>query len=240
MRQTVTGRFRSWDDARHAQDVLLHQGFAMSDIELPAHVPGVLAGIERLVTSFFAADHREGGASHAAGERVLLAIHVADDAHAELACATLGAEHAVEVAMRTDPRSWATPEASPTREHSALDELGLADLATAVWRRTMTPPHAEQDAPHQPGPAAGATEAGPPAGTAESPAPGALAAASAPGAGAVMGQPVGQPVDHPASRAVEVPGAPVATQPAKDVAPQIPDEFLEYEDDTPAHHRTLH
>ncbi|MFP6561289.1 hypothetical protein WJ542_23725 [Paraburkholderia sp. B3] len=154
MRQTVTGRFRTWDDARHAQDVLLHQGFAAGDIELPAHAPGVLAGIERLMASFFATEHRVGGAPHTLDDKVLLAVHVMDDAHAELACATLGAEHAVEVAIRTDPWSWATPDESPARERSALDELGLADLATAVWRRTMTQPSPEHDAPRQPAPRA--------------------------------------------------------------------------------------
>jgi hypothetical protein len=239
MRQTVTGRFRTWDDARHAQDVLLNQGFAAGDIELPAHTPGVLAGLERLVASFFATAHRAregvgervGSAPHAPGDMVLLAVHVTDDAHAELACATLGAEHAVEVAMRHDAWHWAMPDDTATRERSALDELGLAELATAVWRRTMTQPqadHAPEHAPQGPGPAGGAASSGQPAGAGESAESAVLAAASAPGAGAIMGH------------AVEVPGAPVATQPAKDVAPQIPDEFLEYEDDTPAHHRTLH
>lgn len=233
MKQTVTGRFRTWDDARHAQDALLQLGFTAGDIELPAHAPGVRAGIERLVASFFATDRHAGSMPHAPGDMVLLAVHVSDDAHAELASATLGAAHAVEVAMRSDPWSWAMPEDKATREHSALEELGLADLATAVWRRTITQPQSAQPAqsthaPHQQGPAAAATEPGQPAAAPESAEAAALAAASAPGAGAVMG------------RAVEVPGAPVATQPARDVAPQIPDEFLEYEDDTPAHHRTLH
>jgi hypothetical protein len=63
-----------------------------------------------------------------------------------------------------------------------------------------------------------------------------LTSASAPGAGAVMG-----------AHHVDVPAAPEATRPAAGVAPQIPDEFLEYEEDIPAHHkdvpgqtRTLH
>jgi len=39
---------------------------------------------------------------------------------------------------------------------------------------------------------------------------------------------------------IEVAGAPEAIRPAENAAPLIPDEFLEYEDDTPLHPRTLH
>jgi hypothetical protein len=238
MRQTVTGRFRTWEDARHAQDVLMHNGFAAGDIEFPAHAPGVLAGIDRIVASFLATDLRGGGtrgpgaAPSAPGDTVLLAVHVLDDEHASLARATLDAEHALEIGTRNTPWSWAPHDDGETREHSAIDELGLATLAAAVRRRATaiahSAPHsAPQSATQSTARAGAANPAGQPAETTEAVAT-VLASASAPGAGAVMG-------GH-----VEVPSAPVATQPAKDAAPQIPDEFLEYEDDTPAHHRTLH
>ena len=232
MRQTVTGRFKTWNDAVHAQDALILKGFAASDIELPAHSPSVLAGIERLVTSFFASDPAARGthdAEHepmAPGDMVLVGVHVADKDHATLARDTLRAEHAVDVAMRGAGWAWATSDAPGVREHSALDELGLAGLADAVRRLG-----AAASSPAQTAQPEKAASTGPGSGTGN---PGndaeatVLTSASAPGAGAVMGH-------H-----VDVPGAPEATRPARDAAPQIPDEFLEYEDDTPAHHRTLH
>jgi hypothetical protein len=244
MRQTVTGRFKTWDDARHAQDVLMAKGFAAGDIELPAHTQGVLAGLERLMASFFAADPLAGGTGTgpaeasplAPGDTVLLAVHVADDGHAEFARATLAEARAIEVTTRGDPWNWATRDDAATRERSAIDELGLADLATAVRRRAAAASSATGTAQARKAAAnaqaeAAAHAARAAAATAESSQrhrSDAVASASAPGAGAVM------------SRGVEVPAAPEATQPAKGAAPQIPDEFLEYEDDTPAHHRTLH
>lgn len=236
MRQTVTGRFRTWDDARHAQDVLMLQGFAADDIELPAHASGVLAGIERLVSSFFAssdpytAGTGEPGAAPSAaapGDAVVLAVHVSDDAHADRVRATLSAERALDIATRGDAWNWPSHDDAGARERSAIDELGLGDLAAAVRRRaTSGPSSATADEASVRRSAVGPIEGagtGQPASTSA-----AVASASAPGAGAVMGN------------RVEVPGAPEATRPAKDAAPQIPDEFLEYEDDTPAHHRTLH
>ncbi|MBV8261844.1 MAG: hypothetical protein JO239_13080, partial [Paraburkholderia sp.] len=55
MKHIVTGVFQTYDEARHAQAALLQRGFAASDIDLPARTEGVLAGIERLVGSFFSA-----------------------------------------------------------------------------------------------------------------------------------------------------------------------------------------
>lgn len=217
MRQIVTGRFRTWEAARHAQDALMLKGFAASDIELPVQGHGVRAGIERLVASFFATDPRAGGtrdagpAPMARGDTVLLGVHVSEDAQADLAGNTMREAHALEIATRGAAWTWPMHHEDGTREHSALDELGLAGLAGAVRRGAVA---AQPATPAStPGKEADAT---------------ALAAASVPGAGAVLGS-------H-----VEVPGAPEAMRPAQDAAPQIPDEFLEYEDDTPAHHRTLH
>ncbi|WP_322011668.1 hypothetical protein [Paraburkholderia sp. J12] len=230
MKQTVTGRFKTWDDARHAQDALMLMGFAAGDIELPAQTQGVLAGLERLVASFFAADPLAGGTGSgpaeasplAPGDTVLLAVHVMDDARAELARATFVEARAIDVTNRGDPWNWATRDNATTREHSAIDELGLADLATAVRRRAAASSATTGATREAPAPTATTAE------SSQRHRSDVVASASAPGAGAVM------------SRGVEVPAAPEATQPAKGAAPQIPDEFLEYEDDTPAHHRTLH
>jgi hypothetical protein len=243
MRQTVTGRFKTWEDAWHAQDVLMLNGFAAADIELPAQTPGMLAGIERIMGGFFTADPLTGGApgtgpaTYAPGDTVLLAVHVLDDDHASLARATLDSENALEIGTRNTPWNWAMHDDDAPREHSAIDELGLAHLAAVVRRRATAVAHAAtQAATHAATQAAGhaadrparASEAKPAAAPEATATATVLASASAPGAGAVTG-------GH-----VEVPGAPVATQPSRDAAPQIPDEFLEYEDDTPAHHRTLH
>ncbi|RQH03901.1 hypothetical protein [Paraburkholderia dinghuensis] len=228
MRQTVTGRFKTWNDAVHAQDVLMLKGFAAGDIELPAHSSSVLAGIERLIGSFFANDplarggHDAEHAPMAPGDMVLVGVHVADEDHAELARDTLRDEHAIDIATRGPGWAWATQDTPVAREHSALEELGLAGLANAVRQRVAA---ASSPTPAAERKTADLSGSGNPGNEAEATV---LTAASAPGAGAVMGH-------H-----VDVPGAPEATRPAKDAAPQIPDEFLEYEDDTPAHHRTLH
>lgn len=228
MRQIVTGRFRTWEAARHAQDALMLKGFAASDIELPVQGHGVRAGIERLVASFFATDPRAGGtrdagpAPMARGDTVLLGVHVSEDAQADLAGNTMREAHALEIATRGAAWTWPMHHEDGTREHSALDELGLAGLAGAVRRGAVA---AEAAATRRDVAAQPAAPASTPGKEADATA---LAAASVPGAGAVLGS-------H-----VEVPGAPEAMRPAQDAAPQIPDEFLEYEDDTPAHHRTLH
>jgi hypothetical protein len=232
MKQTVTGLFKTYDEARHAQAALLQRGFAASDIDLPAHTDGVLAGIERLVTSFFSTTgdvrrttESQVGLTPPPDEAVRIGVHVNDEAHADLACTTLREEHAMEVALRGSPWAWPAADRPVAREHSALDELGLADIADAMRRRTAqtgTAPEPSQE-PAAVRPTTEAEET-------------VLTSASAPGAGAVMG-----------AHHVDVPAAPEATRPAAGVAPQIPDEFLEYEEDIPAHHkdvpgqtRTLH
>jgi hypothetical protein len=246
MKQTVTARFNTWDEALHAQTALVMNGFAAGDIELPVQTPSVLAGIERLVASFFTSDLRRSTTvepERAPGEPVVLGVHVDDAAHAALAEATLLQEHAVDVAVRDEGSgawAWGPDASSGTREHSLIDELGLTGLADAMRRHAATPPAAvspvSPTSPASPTSPITAAEREPLA-TPGAVAPGneaeatVLTSASAPGAGAVMGH----HVEH-----VETPSAPEAVQPAKDAAPQIPDEFLEYEDDTPVHRRTLH
>lgn len=239
MKQTVTGLFETYDQARHAQDALLQCGFPASDIELPVHESGVLAGIERLVASFFSTTGDVRANTGAAPEpvapagNVLIGVRVADEAHADLACNTLRGEHALEVAVRGGNWAWpATDTADPVaREHSALDELGLANLAEAMRRRVVQP---EQDEAKDVQPGAADESANASTGAAAQPSrpmneaeATVLASASAPGAGAVMGTAAGAHVD--------VPAAPQATQPAGAAAPRIPDEFIEYEEDSHDH-----
>jgi hypothetical protein len=226
MKQTVTGVFKTHDEARHAQDRLLQRGFAAGDIDLPAHTEGVLAGIERLVTSFFSTTgdvrrtaESQSGITPPPGEAVRIGVHVSDEAHADLACATLREEHAMEVALRGSPWAWPATARPIAREHSALDELGLSEFAEAMRRRGAQKQRDEPvwkatpDATTRPTSEAEVTV---------------LTSASAPGAGAVMG-----------AHYVDVPASPEATHPAADVAPPIPDEFLEYEEDTPEHHKDM-
>lgn len=247
MKQTVTGLFKTYDEARHAQAALLQRGFAASDIELPANNEGVLAGIERLVTSFFSTTgdvrqttaEQQGEPTPPPGETVRIGVHVVDEVHAELAAETLREEHALEVARRGTPWAWPAAGAAGAtvsgvsgvpaeqREHSALDELGLGDLADAVRRRAAASQAASASSSTVNETAA--TGAPPvvdtlnpvdPIGEAEA---SVLTAASAPGAGAVMGVPRVEP--H-----VDVPAAPDATRPTPGAAPQIPNEFLENEE----------
>ncbi|MFX1764544.1 hypothetical protein PWP93_18445 [Paraburkholderia sp. A1RI-2L] len=217
MKQTVTGLFETYDKARHAQEALLQCGFSASDIELPVHESGVLAGIERLVSSFFSStgDGRANpGASPepvAPSGNVLIGVRVADEAHADLASNTLRGNDALEVAVRGGNWTWPATDADPVaREHSALDELGLANLAEAMRRRL------EQAADDNAGAASDTVQPSRPMNDAEATV---LTSASAPGAGAVMG----------------APAAARATQPAEAAAPRIPDEFIEYEEDSHDH-----
>lgn len=231
MKQTVTGVFQTYDEARHAQDALLQRGFAAGDIDLPARTEGVLAGIERLVGSFFSttADVRrtteaQTGMTPPPGEAVRIGVHVSDEAHANLAYETLREEHATDVALRGSPWAWPATESPVAREHSALDELGLSEFADALRRRAAQTEAAREHTAVEP---TLAPTVEPMRQTSEAEAT-VLTSASAPGAGAVMG-----------AHHVDVPAAPEATRPAAGAAPQIPDEFLEYEEDTPEHHKDM-
>lgn len=244
MRQTVTGLFETYDAAQHAQQALLQRGFPASDIELPVHEAGVLAGIERLVSSFFtttgdvranagampeSAPHARGAAPTPEGN-VLIGVRVSDEAHADLARETLRDEHALEVAIRGGNWTWASASADAdpvVREHSALEELGLAGIAGAMRRRPAPADAAEPMAPMAASPEHMAAE-GRPVNEAEATV---LASASAPGAGAVMGSPVAARETH---ANIDVPGAPQPTQTSTG-APRIPDEFIEYEEDSHDH-----
>ncbi|MEM5317365.1 hypothetical protein [Paraburkholderia sp. JHI869] len=231
MKQTVTGVFQTYDEARHAQDALLQRGFAADDIDLPARAEGVLAGIERLVGSFFSStgDARrtaeaQTGMTPPPGEAVRIGVHVSDEAHANLAYETLREEHATEVALRGTPWAWPATDHPVAREHSALDELGLSEFADAMRRRAAQSEAAREHAAVEPT-LDPTVESMRPTSEAEATV---LTSASAPGAGAVMG-----------AHHVDVPAAPETTRPAAGAAPQIPDEFLEYEEDSPEHHKDM-
>ena len=235
MKLCVTGVFQTYEGARHAQAALLQRGFAASDIDLPARTEGVLAGIERLVGSFFSATgdvrrttEAQTGMPPPSGESVRIGVHVSDEVHANLAYETLREEHAMDVALRGTSWGWPAADRPLAREHSALDELGLSEFAEAMRRRAAQTGSAGE-APREPTfpdpTVAPADESMRPTSEAEATV---LTSASAPGSGAVMG------VHH-----VDIPAAPEATRPAAGAAPQIPDEFLEYEEDTPEHHRDM-
>jgi hypothetical protein len=248
MRQTVTGLFETYDAAQHAQQALLQRGFPASDIELPVHEAGVLAGIERLVSSFFSTTgdvranagavpepvpHTPGAAVTPEGN-VLIGVRVSDEAHADLARETLREEHALEVAIRGGNWTWPSASADPdpaVREHSALEELGLAGIAEAMRRRSSPVETAEPMPPMSASPEHMAAE-GRAMNEAEATV---LASASAPGAGAVMGSPAAVAAVRETHAPVDVPGAPQATQATSTSPARIPDEFIEYEEDSHDH-----
>ncbi|HTH60615.1 MAG TPA: hypothetical protein VL689_10730 [Paraburkholderia sp.] len=255
MRQFVTGLFETYDDARRAQDALLLKGFAVTDIELP--VPGasatsgagdarggagVLAGIERFVSSLFTSRPTANEPPASADEEtrasslrfalqrgaVLIGVRVFDDAHATVARDTLIQQQALQVDLHAGDWQPGTPDAAAQREHSLLDELGIGGLTgtlrqqaghrpvtTAPDDETLRTRYDELRDPARPGGVADRP--------ADDPAVTALTPAGAPGA-----------VDAPVMGGVESDaGAMPAGAPSL-----VPDEFLEYEEDFRGHHAT--
>jgi hypothetical protein len=243
MRQIVTGLFETYDDARRAQDALLLKGFAVTDIELP--VPGtgtgnghgahdVLARLEQFVSSLFAGRPASDAPpaspdeeTHAASQRfalqrgaVLIGVRVFDDAHAAAARDTLVQQQALQVDEHAS--DWKPVAADPAvlHERSALDELGIGGLASAlrehVGRRpaktvpddaTLRARYDELRDTGQPG--------SPPGRPADDPAVTALA---------------------PASAADEALGKASSADVSASTPLPVPDEFLEYEEDFRGHH----
>jgi len=245
MRQIVTGLFETYDDARRAQDALLLKGFANTDIELP--VPGteppggaaqsgngVLAGLERFVSSFFASRAPDATGSPATARSattedaraaslrfalqrgaVLIGVRVADETHAALARDTLMQQQAIQVDDHAP--DWQPGAADPEalRERSALDELGIGGLADALRQHAGRRPartvpdedtlRTRYDAMRDSG-----------------------AAASTPD----------RPADDPAVTALAPAETSVPPTSAAPSAPpaSVPDEFVEYEEDFRGHH----
>ncbi|SIT45293.1 conserved hypothetical protein [Paraburkholderia piptadeniae] len=298
MRHTVIGLFDSYAQAESARNMLVQAGFASADIELQAnpetpadvataHTPGVIANIERFLSSLF----QTSGTTAPEAERyteavrrgaVLVAVNAASESHAELARNSLTRLGAIEVSERPaeGSRAAATRDdaAQARREHSVMDELGIstpAAVPTAAQPSSdarLTGEEARKRAQMD------TLHGVPPV---DEPSAQALAAASAPGAGAVMrpetpppeqpgsapsrtaaqqettrpGQypnyaaptstpPVTPPGETPGAAAVASAGiagsgavmTPDTAEPARAMPQQVPDEFLEYEEDFRAHY----
>jgi hypothetical protein len=274
MRHTVIGLFDTYAQAEGARNTLVQTGFAPSDIELQAnpetpadaaatHSPGVIANIERFLSSLFTAS----GPTAPEAERyteavrrgaVLVAVNAASESHAELARNALNSLGALEVSERAPDVEARTAETR--REHSVLDELGIGTPAAAI----PTAPQPSSDALLAEEEARkrahlDALHGVPPVDETSAEA---LAAASAPGAGAIMrpdvppeepGQPASaapdygvptQPSATPAAGAIASAGiagsgavmTPDTAAPARAMPQQVPDEFLEYEEDFRGHY----
>ncbi|MFM0211919.1 hypothetical protein PQQ96_31490 [Paraburkholderia sediminicola] len=269
MRHTVIGLFDTYSRAEAARDTLVQTGFARETIELQANPEpsvgsatdevassGVLANIERFLSSLFASGPRASEAARytEAVRRgaVLVCVNAASESHAELARNTLTRLGATDIGERS-PDWDMQPESS--RDHSILDELGIG----AVMPGT---PHTSSVA--TPGVApAGETTAGstsPPAATPDPLYPPPLMGSDAepfvppPLAERPVLRPVDEPVTDPlasdaarsAIAAGSVPGSgaimqpseviPAAGQPAAGSGDPIPNEYLEYEEDFRTHY----
>ncbi|RKF46082.1 hypothetical protein [Paraburkholderia fungorum] len=221
---------------------------------------GVLANIERFLSSLFATGTRAPEtARYAEAVRrgaVLVCVNAASESHAELARNTLKRLGATDIGERSP--DWDTPSES-SRDHSILDELGIgavtpgtphtssvttsgvaprdAAMPDAGTPRSTTPPATPSD-PLYPPPLMG-TDAEPfiPPPLTERPlyepvspsvAPladdagrTAIAAGSMPGSGAIL-----QPSEV----------LPETGQAAAGLGGQVPNEYLEYEEDFRAHY----
>lgn len=280
MRHTVIGLFATYAQAESARNMLVQTGFASTDIELQANPetpadaaaaqsPGVIANIERFLSSLFATS----GPTAPEAERytdavrrgaVLVAVNAASESHAELARNSLSKLGAIEVSERAADAEPLTPEAR--REHSVFDELGIGarGVTSAAARPSSDARLAEEEAHTRA--RMDALHGVPPV---NDPSAEALAAASAPGAGAVMrpdmpptqpqppatqypdyGVPTG--ANRPAARQGDSPSAaaiasagiagsgavmtPDTAAPVRAMPQQVPDEFLEYEEDFREHY----
>ncbi len=269
MRHTVIGLFDTYSRAEAARDTLVQTGFARETIELQANPEpsvgsatnevassGVLANIERFLSSLFASGPRASEtARYTEAVRrgaVLVCVNAASESHAELARNTLTRLGATDIGERSP--DWDTPPES-RRDHSILDELGIGAVmpgtphTSSVANPGVVPPAATAAGstsrpattpdPRYPPPLMG-TDAEPfaPPPLAERPVLGpvdepvtdplvseaernAIAAGSMPGSGAVM-----QP-----SEVVSEAG-----QPTAGLGGQMPNEYLEYEEDFRTHY----
>jgi hypothetical protein len=283
MRHTVIGLFDTYAQAESARNMLVQTGFQSSDIELQANPetpvdanaaqsPGVIANIERFLSSLFATS----GPTAPEAERytdavrrgaVLVAVSAASESHAELARNSLHKLGAIEVSERApdaglSPVEARAADAEVRREHSVLDELGLG--APAVTPTAVQPSSdallAEEEARRRA--RMDAIHGVPPVDETSAEA---LAAASAPGAGAVMrpdvppveasastpradvpdyGVPTSADRVAPAAAAIASAGVagsgavmtPDTAAPGRAMPQQVPDEFVEYEEDFRTHY----
>ncbi|MEZ0600758.1 hypothetical protein ACAX43_01155 [Paraburkholderia sp. IW21] len=263
MQHTVIGLFDTYSQAETARDTLVQTGFARETIELQANPEpsvgsatdevagsGVLANIERFLSNLFASSPRAPEtARYAEAVRrgaVLVCVRAASESHAELARNTLTRLGATDIGERSP--DWDTPP-DASREHSMLDELGIG---------AVTPGTPHSSSVVSPGVAAPSTTARPATATdplysgststdAEPFVPpplterpvldpinepvtdslvgdagrSAIAAGSMPGSGAIL---------RPSEVVSE------AGQPTAGLGGQIPNEYLEYEEDFRTHY----
>ncbi|CAE6834444.1 hypothetical protein [Paraburkholderia haematera] len=264
MRHTVIGLFDTYSQAEAARDTLVQTGFARETIELQANPEpsvgsasdevassSVLANIERFLSSLFATGPRASEtARYAEAVRrgaVLVCVNAASASHAELARNTLKRLGAADIGERSP--DWDTPSES-SREHSILDELGIGAVTPGTphtssvttpgvaARGSTTRPATPADSPYPPPTMDTDAERFVPPPPGERPVRDpvnepnadplvgdagrtAIAAGSMPGSGAIMQPP--EPV-------------PEAAQPAAGSSGQIPNEYLEYEEDFRTHY----
>lgn len=261
MQHTVIGLFDTYTQAEEARDTLVQTGFARETIELQANPgpsvgsatdevagSGVLANIERFLSSLFST-----GSHSAETERyteavrrgaVLVCVNAASESHAELARSTLTRLGATDIGERLP--DWDTQTTSG-REHSVLDELGIgaitpgtphtssvstpgtvprSEAAQPVDPLYAVPPGSTDAEPFVPPPLSERPRVDPVSEPVTDPLVGdvgrsAIAAGSVPGSGAVM-----QP-----SEVVSETG-----QPTAGLGGQMPNEYLEYEEDFRSHY----
>ncbi|MFL9887762.1 hypothetical protein PQR66_32390 [Paraburkholderia agricolaris] len=258
MRHTVIGLFETYSQAETARDTLVQTGFARETIELQANPEpsvdsateevassGVLANIERFLSSLFAAGPRAPDtARYAEAVRrgaVLVCVNAASESHAELARNTLNRLGATDIGERSP--DWDTPSES-SRDHSILDELGIgavtpgtphtSSVATPgvatpgvdAPRSTVRP--ADPDDTLYPPPLMG-TDAEPfiPPSLAERPLHDPLN---------LPADPLADDAGRTAIAAGVVPEVPETAQPTAGLGNQVPNEYLEYEEDFRAHY----
>ncbi|WNC93010.1 hypothetical protein RI103_19400 [Paraburkholderia sp. FT54] len=262
MRHTVIGLFDTYAQAEAARDTLVETGFGRETIELQANPEpsvgsatdevassGVLANIERFLSSLFASGPRAPEtARYAEAVRrgaVLVCVSAASEAHADLARNTLTRLGATDIGERSP--GWDAQTEESGREHSVLDELGIGAMtpgtprassmpassagattrpATTADPRYTVPPGSTDAEPFVPPPLSERPVTDPLNEPVTDPLVGdvgrsAIAAGSVPGSGAIM-----QP-----SEVVSEAG-----QPTAGLGGQMPNEYLEYEEDFRAHY----
>jgi hypothetical protein len=264
MRHTVIGLFDTYSQAEVARDTLVQTGFARETIELQANPEpsvgsatdevassGVIANIERFLSSLFATGSRSPDtARYAEAVRrgaVLVCVRAASESHAELARNTLKRLGASDIGERS-PDGDTLPESS--RDHSILDELGIGAVTpgTPHTSSVATPGAATPGSTTRPAAPAEPLYPPPLMGTDAEP------FVPPPLSERPMRDPINEPVtDDPlvgdagrtAIAAGSMPGSGAILQPSEVVSEagqptaglggQMPNEYLEYEEDFRSH-----
>ena len=258
MRHTVIGLFDTYAQAEAARDTLVQTGFGRETIELQANPEpsvgsatdevassGVLANIERFLSSLFASGPRAPEtARYAEAVRrgaVLVCVNAASEAHADLARNTLTKLGATDIGERSP--DWDAQMDESGREHSVLDELGIGTVRPGT-PRTSAVPTPGAGAAIQPAATADPRYTVPPGSTDAEP------FVPPPLSERPVRDPLNEPVRDPlvgdvgrsAIAAGSMPGSGAVMQPSEAGQPtagsggQMPNEYLEYEEDFRAHY----